>query len=88
LSDTADQPSPRATAQAIDALRRGWPVMIDDAISLLAIETADDARLAQLTQRPRRCADFGGTRGHAQARQSSRRRMRRRSGADRAHSRG
>ena len=36
----------RATAKAIDALRRGWPVVIDGALSLLAIETADPARLA------------------------------------------
>jgi GTP cyclohydrolase II len=38
--------SARNTARAIDALRRGWPVRIDDAISVLAIETADDGRLA------------------------------------------
>ncbi len=35
----------RAVARAIDSLRRGWPVTIDGAISVLAIETADDARL-------------------------------------------
>lgn len=35
----------RAVAQAIDALRRGWPVRIGG-LSLLAIETADDGRLA------------------------------------------
>jgi GTP cyclohydrolase II len=40
----------RSVARAIDALRRGWPVTIDGQISLLLIETADDARLA----------DFGG----------------------------
>jgi GTP cyclohydrolase II len=41
---------PRAVAQAIDALRRGWAVRIDDSLDILAIETADDASLA----------DFGG----------------------------
>ena len=38
----------RAVARAIDALRRGWPVRIaggSGALSLLAIETADAARL-------------------------------------------
>ena len=40
---------PGAAARAIDALRRGWPVTIagaDGAIALLAIETADEPRLA------------------------------------------
>lgn len=37
---------PRATARAIDALRRGWSVAIDDAITVLAIESADEVRLA------------------------------------------
>jgi len=40
---------PRATARAIDALRRGWPIAIRGAsgtLSLLAIETADAERLA------------------------------------------
>lgn len=40
---------PRTAAQAIDALHRGWPVSIaaaSGAISLLAVETADDAALA------------------------------------------
>jgi GTP cyclohydrolase II len=39
----------RAAARAIDALRRGWPVAIegaDGSIVVLAIELADDARLA------------------------------------------
>jgi len=39
----------RSVANAIDALRRGWPVQIcgeSGAIWLLAIETADDVRLA------------------------------------------
>ncbi|HMT44716.1 MAG TPA: hypothetical protein PKA59_09170, partial [Chakrabartia sp.] len=36
---------PKDAARAVDALRRGWPVSIDGAITLLAIETADDARL-------------------------------------------
>lgn len=41
--------NPRATARAIDALRRGWDVSIsgrDGAVTLLAIETADEPRLA------------------------------------------
>jgi GTP cyclohydrolase II len=40
---------PRAAPRAIDALRRGWPVGIsgaDGAVTVLAIETADDLRLA------------------------------------------
>jgi GTP cyclohydrolase II len=40
---------PRAAAKAIDALRRGWPVTITSgagAVTLLAVETADDGRLA------------------------------------------
>ncbi len=40
---------PRDAARAIDALRRGWPVAIDGgdgALAVLAVETADDARLA------------------------------------------
>ncbi len=36
---------PRDVARAIDALRRGWPITIDD-VSYLAIETADQVRLA------------------------------------------
>jgi GTP cyclohydrolase II len=36
----------RDTARAIDALRRGWPVAIDGAITVLAIESADATRLA------------------------------------------
>jgi GTP cyclohydrolase II len=39
----------QSVAKAIDALRRGWPVRItgtDGAIDVLAIESADDARLA------------------------------------------
>jgi GTP cyclohydrolase II len=36
----------KSVAQAIDALRRGWPVSINGAITVLAIETADDMRLA------------------------------------------
>ncbi|ODP39073.1 GTP cyclohydrolase II [Sphingomonas turrisvirgatae] len=42
--------SARAVAQAVDALRRGWPIAIRDGadvLSLLAIETADAARLAE-----------------------------------------
>jgi GTP cyclohydrolase II len=37
---------PRDAARAVDALRRGWPVTLDGVITVLAIETADDARLA------------------------------------------
>lgn len=39
----------RAVARAIDALRRGWPVVVSGpggALALLAIESADDRRLA------------------------------------------
>jgi GTP cyclohydrolase II len=36
----------RDVARAIDALRRGWPVLIDGT-ALLAIETADEATLAE-----------------------------------------
>ncbi len=39
----------RAVARAIDALRRGWPVVVDapgGALAVLAIESADDGRLA------------------------------------------
>lgn len=39
----------RAAARAIDALRRGWPVAIrgnESTLTLLAIETADETRLA------------------------------------------
>ena len=38
-------PAPRHAARAIDALRRGWPIAIDG-MTLLAVETADTARLA------------------------------------------
>ncbi len=34
----------RGAARAIDALRRGWPIAVDG-VPMLAIETADDARL-------------------------------------------
>jgi GTP cyclohydrolase II len=37
---------PRDSARAIDALRRGWPVVIDGALTVLAVESADAARLA------------------------------------------
>jgi GTP cyclohydrolase II len=39
-------PDPRAAPRAIDALRRGWPVCIDDTLSVLAIDSADALRLA------------------------------------------
>ncbi len=38
---------PRAAARAIDALRRGWPVTIDDAITVLSIECSDALRLGE-----------------------------------------
>jgi GTP cyclohydrolase II len=38
--------SGRNVARAIDALRRGWPVEIDG-VAFLAVETADDAALAE-----------------------------------------
>ena len=44
MSDPAN--TAKAAARAIDALRRGWPVVIDGVITVLSIETADDARLA------------------------------------------
>jgi GTP cyclohydrolase II len=37
---------PNNAARAIDALRRGWPVAVDGVLTLLAIDTADDAALA------------------------------------------
>jgi GTP cyclohydrolase II len=40
----------RDAARAIDALRRGWPVRVaagDGALDVLAVETADDPRLAE-----------------------------------------
>ncbi|MBU3076947.1 GTP cyclohydrolase II [Sphingomonas quercus] len=46
---------PRLVARAIDALRRGWPVTIDG-LALLAIETADEGRLAAFD--PERGADI------------------------------
>ncbi len=39
-------PDQRAVARAIDALRRGWPVAIDEALTVLAIESTDQHRLA------------------------------------------
>lgn len=42
---TAEPTAPRAVANAVDALRRGWAVAIDG-VALLPIETADPARLA------------------------------------------
>ncbi len=40
----------RDAARAIDALRRGWPVRVaadDGALDVLAVETADEPRLAE-----------------------------------------
>ncbi len=39
------RPDPKSTARAIDALRRGWPVAVGS-LHLLAVETADEPRLA------------------------------------------
>lgn len=39
-------PDQRDVARAIDALRRGWPVVVDRVITVLAIESADRNRLA------------------------------------------
>jgi GTP cyclohydrolase II len=50
LTDSAH--SARDAAKAIDALRRGWPVTIDGALTLLSIETADDVRLSQFCATP------------------------------------
>ena len=47
---------PKSAAQAVDALRRGWPITITGnggAISLLAVETADDSGLAAFDQNGR-----------------------------------
>ncbi|GAA0736838.1 GTP cyclohydrolase II [Sphingomonas japonica] len=41
----ADRPADRSIARAIDALHRGWPIAIDN-VELLAVETADEERLA------------------------------------------
>ena len=54
MSSTGDSTDPRSAAQAIDALRRGWPVRIagaDGALTLLAVETAVDAALVPLSPR-------------------------------------
>lgn len=42
---SATGPDGRAAARAIDALRRGWPIAVADT-PMLAVETADAARLA------------------------------------------
>ena len=42
---TAEPTAPRAVANAVDALRRGWAVAIED-VTVLPIETADPVRLA------------------------------------------
>ncbi len=50
MTDPAASADPRSAAQAIDALRRGWPVRIagpDGWIDVLAIETATNVSLAQ-----------------------------------------
>jgi len=56
----------RAAARAIDSLRRGWPVVLAgeaEAFTLLAIETADPARLAAFD--PEACADILISHGRA-----------------------
>ena len=45
----------RAAARAIDALRRGWPIAVDATV-MLALETADEERLAAFD--PGRTADI------------------------------
>lgn len=51
VSDAADPDADgRTVARAIDALRRGWPVICgdaDSAVRILAIETADAEALAK-----------------------------------------
>ncbi|MGL4314709.1 MAG: GTP cyclohydrolase II, partial [Sphingomonas sp.] len=45
----SDAANPIAAARAIDALRRGWAIALTaggDRLALLAVETADPARLA------------------------------------------
>jgi len=45
VSDPRDRTDPKSAARAIDALRRGWPVVIGR-LHLLPIETADALRVA------------------------------------------
>lgn len=45
MSDPRDRTDPKSAARAIDALRRGWPVVIGR-LHLLPIETADALRVA------------------------------------------
>ena len=56
-----DPEDPRAAAQAIDALRRGWPVAVGT-LSLLAIETADEPRLQAFDPDRRSDILIGGSR--------------------------
>ena len=64
----------KAAARAIDALRRGWPVAIDG-LALLAIESADPARLAAFDSDGVAAVLLSaGPRGDAEAGQSARRR--------------
>ena len=67
----------RDVARAIDALRRGWPVAVDD-VSFLAIETADADGLAAFDGdgAPAGPADLGQPRGDAEAHQPARGRAR------------
>lgn len=48
--NVTDSASQQSVARAIDALRRGWPVVIDDVISVLAIESADPGRLVRFDE--------------------------------------
>lgn len=53
IASTATLPRRRAVERAIDAARRGWPVVVRDgdiAFSLIAVELATDERLAALEQ--------------------------------------
>ena len=56
-----DCEDPKATACAIDALRRGWPIAIY-ALSLLPIETADEGRLASFDPESRSDILIAGSR--------------------------
>ncbi len=46
MSDPRDRTDPKSAARAIDALRRGWPVVIGG-LHLLPVETADALRVAE-----------------------------------------
>ncbi|MDB5702723.1 MAG: ribA [Sphingomonadales bacterium] len=54
-------PDPRSAARAIDALRRGWVVAVGE-LRVLAIETADDLRLAAFDPEARADVLLAGSR--------------------------